>query len=434
MSDIEDFVQVNITRETRALDAKSFKTPLILAFHAHYLDRVREYRQADDLLDDGFAVTDKVYLDASAMKSQNPAPETFKVGRRSNADIQIVHIIPVDVTVGLVHTIELDGVVYEVTNPAAATVALVADEIVTELTGAPGVTVTDGTTHAICTASTAGAVHRIKVSDGLKLLDSTLDSGVTADLAAIEAADQDWYGLVLDTYSEPVIAAAAVWIEARPKIMAIQSADHGVRDSGVTTDIASDLAAAAYTRMWGTWHGVLGGSFAAAWMAKILAPNPGVENPAHKTLPGQPVDEFTASQRTAVRNKRWSTYETTSGVNHTFEGKTPSNEYIDQVIGSDWLKFRMQEAVFGVFVNNANVPQTNSGIAAVETAVWDVLKRGSSRNFPILDPTSLAVQVPDISEVPQESKLARTLPDISWSGRFQGSFNRAKPINGTISV
>lgn len=434
MPDIEDFVQVNITRETRALSVKSFGTPMLLDHHTHYLDRVREYEQADDLLDDGWSTNDALYLRALAVKSQNPSPQSFKVGRRANADQQIVHIIPHDLTEGLVHTITIDGVNYSVENPVGATAGTVTDEIVNVLTGVSGVGVTDAATHATATATAAGDVHRFRVSEGLRLLDATADSGVVADLAAIEAADPNWYGLALDNYSQAVIASAAVWVEARAKIMGLQSTDWTVRDAATTTDIASALAAAAYTRMWGTWHGEIGGIFAAAWIAKILAVNPGRENPAHQTLPGQTVDTFTSTQRTAVRNKRWSTYEETSGFNHTFEGKTPSNEYIDQIIGSDWLKFRMQEEVFLVYANASIVPQTNTGIAMHETAVWSILKQGSGQNFPILDPESLSVEVPDISEVPMADRLARTLTGISWSGRFQGAFNRAKPINGTVSV
>src|SRR6478736_3635669 len=173
MADVEDFVQVNISRQTRQLSVKSFSVPLLLAFHENYLDRVREYSQADDLLEDGFAVTDKVYLDALAVKAQKPAPEKFKVGRRANADTQLVHIIPVDLTEGLVHTIELDGEEFEVTNPGSATIALVADAIVTAMAAADGVAVTDATTHALLTAADDGAVHRVRVSEGLKLLDAT---------------------------------------------------------------------------------------------------------------------------------------------------------------------------------------------------------------------------------------------------------------------
>jgi len=434
MTDIEDFVSVTVNRETRALSVKSFSTPLILAHHTHYLDRVREYAQADDLLDDGFAITDKVYRDALAIKSQNPAPATFKVGRRALPDTQVVHILPLDLTVGLVHSLWIDDELYEVTNPPGATVATVADAIVAATASAVGVTVTDGSTHAIATASAAGAVHRFRVSSGLRLLDATANAGVVTDLTAIREADQDWYGLALDNYSSVVIAAAAAWVEAQPIVMALQSADWNVLDSGVTTDIASLLAAASYTRMWGTWKGELGGSFAAAWLGRTLAVNPGRENPAHKTIVGQSADALSTSQRTAALAKRFSLYERTAGVSHTFEGKTPSNEFIDQVIGSDWLKFRMQEAVFSVFLNNGNVPQTNVGIGLVETGVWDVLKRGSSAAFPILDPTSLSVSAPDIADVPSADKLARTLPDIVWRARFQGSFNRAKPITGFISV
>lgn len=431
MGEIEDFVQVNISRKTRALDVKSFTTPLILAYHTHYSDLVREYNDADQLLDDGFLSTDKAYLDALAVKAQGIAK--FKVGRRSNPDTQTVHVIPVDTTDGAKHVVTLNGVDVEVTNPTSASVATVVDEIVSEFVGVAGVTVTDANTHAVFTAA-PGVVNRIRVTPGLKLLDATTNGGIVADLAAIFAADDGWYSLALDNYSAAVVAAAAVWVESKALIMAVQSADWNVKDQSVTNDIASNLKAASYTRLWGSWCAEVGGSRAAAWAARVLKVNPGVENPAHKLLAGQTVDALSPTERAVVLSKRFSVYESTASQNHTFDGRTPSGEFIDQIIGSDWIRFRMQEEVFSTFINNANVPQTNGGIAMVESAVRSVLKRASSAAVPILDPESIEVSVPDIADVPQADRLSRNLPDITWIARFQGSFNTVKPISGTISV
>ena len=432
MADIEDFVQVNVDRKTRSLDVKSFGTPMILAYHTHYADRVREYKQADDLLDDGFLATDKVYFDALAVKAQNPSPKTFKIGRRALPDTQIVHIIPVDLTAGLVHTITINDVAYTVTNPGSPTIANVS-ALIAALT-VPGATMANATTWATCTATTAGKVNRVKVTKGLKLLDATANAGIVTDLGAIFAADSNWYSLALDSYSSAVVTAAMVWVEAKAIIMAAQSADWTVKDSGTTTDVASLLKASNYTRVFGSWSGELGGSRAAAWAARIVAVNPGLENPAFKLLGGQAYDELTTTERATILGKRFSVYEKTAGQNHTFDGKIPSGEYIDQVIGADWIKFRMQEEVFGVFLNNANVPQTNVGIGMVESAARAVLKRASSASFPILDPTSIVVSVPDILDVPSADRLARNLPDVTWTARYQGSFNSVKPINGSISV
>lgn len=433
MSNIEDFVSVTVTRETKSLTQKGFSTPLIVSYHTNYLDRARKYTDADDLLDEGFSDTSKAYRDALALQAQGV--REFVVGRRANADTQLVHIIPDDLTQGLLVWVKVDGIRYEYTIPASATIASVSAGLVALLGGGavPGVTVSDATTHVLATASSPGDVHTYEVSKGLKLLDTTLDSGIVADLAAIYEENSEWYGLALDNYSAAIISAAAVWIESKSIVCGLQSADWTVKN-GEAGNIAELLKSASYTRSWGTWHHVLGGSFAAAKVGRVLRENPGKETPAHITLNTQNASNLTANESSQIQSNNWGIYVSTAGISHIFEGKTPSSEFIDQVIGSDWIKFRMQERVFGAFINNPKIPQTELGLAIIEDAVWSVLKLAATPDFPILDGESTTVEMPELEDIPLADRQARVLSGVSWRGKFTGAFHKAKPISGIASV
>lgn len=108
---LEDFLNLHITIEDKAPTQASFGTPLILAFHEAWTDTlVKEYADASELLDDGIDEDDDVYKLAVTVKSQEPSPSTFKVGRRPFR--RTVTLDPTTHTAtGNVLSVTLDGVV-----------------------------------------------------------------------------------------------------------------------------------------------------------------------------------------------------------------------------------------------------------------------------------------------------------------------------------
>ena len=98
---LDTIMNLQITVESRAPSQEGFGTPLIFGYHTAWVDRlVKEYAQADDMLDDGFVVDDALYKAAQIVKSQNPCPTVFKIGRRVTPLTQIVTITPTVSTLG----------------------------------------------------------------------------------------------------------------------------------------------------------------------------------------------------------------------------------------------------------------------------------------------------------------------------------------------
>lgn len=73
-------VTLAITSDSVGLARQSFGIPMILSHTASWSERVRSYSSSAEVADD-FAIDTPEYLAANAMFSQNPHPQTVKIGR-----------------------------------------------------------------------------------------------------------------------------------------------------------------------------------------------------------------------------------------------------------------------------------------------------------------------------------------------------------------
>jgi len=434
MPTLEDIIDLQITVTDKAPSKANFGIPLIAAYHTAWLDRVREYSNADDLLDDGFTTAHAVYNAAVAIKSQNPSPKTFKVGRLENAPIQSVDLIVESAVEGFVYNGTINGVAITYTVLAAATLTTVATAIELLVEAVAGIASTSAVA-TITAVGAAGEVNSFYFDRGMKIIDNTPDPGLAADLAAIYAEDSDWYGLLLVVNSAANITAAATWTEANKKIFIAQTSDWDVVDAGQTNDIASDLVALAFSRTAGIYHRVICRTTdytSAAWLGKMLPFDPGSVTWAFKELAGTGVDELLAGERSALVAKRWTQYEAVSGQNITFEGRTPSGRFIDVTHFVDWQDAEIKADVFSLLVNNPKVPYTDTGINAVKGAVQGALKKGQERGGLADDPAP-TVTVPLATETDAADRVNRILRDVEFTARLAGALHSIV-IRGTVSV
>lgn len=267
------------------------------------------------------------------------------------------------------------------------------------------------------------------------------DASVAASLNAICDEDNSWYGLVVDPAmvdTAAKITAVAAWVESAKKFCIVWSADTNIYSSiyneETSTDAASLLKKARRDRTAVIYHAVPtdGADYPdAAWMGEGFPYEPGTSTWAYKTLNGVTPDTLLASQETALKGKNCNYYTTVGGVSITQEGKVASGEYIDIIIGTDWIEARLREAVYSALVNNRKIPYDDTGIAMIEGLVKGVLNEAASKG--ILQADSIAVTVPKYADIPQADKLARKLPDVKFSALYQGAIHSVT-INGTISV
>ena len=267
------------------------------------------------------------------------------------------------------------------------------------------------------------------------------DASVAASLNAICDEDNSWYGLVVDPAmvdTAAKIAAVAAWVESAKKFCIVWSADTNIYSSiynaESSTDAASLLKKASRDRTAVIWHAQPsdGADYPdAAWMGEGFPYDPGSSTWAYKTLNGVSPDNITSTKETNILSKNCNFYSEVGGVNITQEGKVASGEWIDIIIGTDWLEARLRESVYSALVNNRKIPYDDTGIAMIEGLVKGVLNQAASAG--ILQADSIVVTVPRYADIPQADKLARKLPDVKFTALYQGAIHRVT-INGTISV
>lgn len=260
------------------------------------------------------------------------------------------------------------------------------------------------------------------------------DASIDAALNAIANENNDWYGVVVDQAMVANFADVASWVETAKKFAIFWITDVNAYDSTKSTDLASVLKLANRNRSAVVWHSTTAGGADypdAAWMGEGFPYEPGTSTWAYKTLNGVTPDTLLASQETALKGKNCNYYTTVGGVSITQEGKVASGEYIDIIIGTDWIEARLREAVYSALVNNRKIPYDDTGIAMIEGLVKGVLNEAASKG--ILQADSIAVTVPKYADIPQADKLARKLPDVKFSALYQGAIHSVT-INGTISV
>jgi hypothetical protein len=432
MSFLDKVVQQTITTATRTPTQAGFGTAMIAGFHTNFAPLIKQYSNADDMLVDGFTTADQLYKDALHLKSQNPAPSIFKIGRLTTAVAQSVRLIPVNTTEGYVYEGTINGEEFEYEVANGDDVELVIDGLDTDIGAFTDITTTDNTSSLDVDLDNAGELFEFDVPSTIHLIDNTPATNLATELAAIATDDDDWYCLLLDSNSEARVAAAAAWLEARRKIFVAQTSDWDAKDAGESGDVASGLQSNSYARTGIIWHHQIGSSASAAWAGVMLPTTPGSATWAFKTLAGVPVTTMLDAEADALEAKNANYYRLLAGIGSTFEGTTGAGEYFDVTRLVDWIYARTQEAIAGLLLNSPKIPFTNAGIDRPVGLIRGVLSQAIA-NGGLTDDPAPVVTAPLASEVSAVNKGARTLPDIRYQAVLAGAIHKLQ-ITGVISV
>jgi len=271
-------------------------------------------------------------------------------------------------------------------------------------------------------------------STGLTIKDLTADPGIATDWAAIIAEDSDFYGVALDSQSEAEILALAAQVETQRMIFVSGNIDTENADAGTTTDICSDLAAAAYDRsaiLQANYNSQYAGC---RWMGQMLPKDPGSATWAYKTLSGLTVSTLTAAQLTALDGKSANYYTSVGGVNITQKGYAASGEWLDITRGVDWFQVRLQERIYALLVNLDKIPYDQAG-GLIYAEIYAQMQEASKRGLlaPDTDDTPWVITIPEVADISAANKALRNFPDVEFSAYLAGAVHKIT-IQGTLSV
>lgn len=238
-------------------------------------------------------------------------------------------------------------------------------------------------------------------------------AAVPADLAAILAEDDDWYGLVLGLDStaiagkETAAVAAAAFAASNKKVFVHHSEDVDLYDAGDSDDIASTEKALGHERsliMFSQLVGAIPGtaeqaadlSVACRWLA--FDPDV-ISAPARAQVTGVVAAALTATgvplttaQITAIKNKNGNVLQVYGSAAAFFDpGKNSNGRAIEEVLSGDWLEARIRSDIATQAVAMANRgekwPLNNEGAAYLAAIVNGWLQRGvQARHFESFTP------------------------------------------------
>lgn len=444
---LDSIVTVVIDKEDASLTQVGFGTTVIAGYHTVWVgpEFTRTYQSdggLDAMVTDGFLSTDPLHKAATAYLSSNPRVTEFKIGLLQSAPVYTSRITPVNIIEGFVYDFDVinhagvsTNITYTVLNSSTVQIIVTALEALVDAIA--GIAASDGATHLTVTTDGVGELAAIvNTHRHIDLLTENLisETNISDDLSAIEAADGEWYGLLLSSNSPAEVLAAMAWAEARTKLLGTNTSDTECQDVAVTDDVCSTAQDSSYLRSYIVWSADDFDYAGATLMGEEFPFQPGSRTWQFKTLSGVVVSNLTAAAQSALIGKNAVVYVTVAGRNVTLNAKTPGGEFIDVTHGIDELSARIQEAVFGVLLANGKVPYTRAGVAQIVNVVQGVLdaRTDPAINFISPDPAPLAVG-PEPSTVSAADKAARLLPDVRFTAKLAGAIH-AVLITGKVSV
>lgn len=436
MATLDQIIDIQIERKTGAIPRPNFGLPLLVASKPRTAGRVAEYADLDAVGED-FGVTDEAYLWATRFFSQSPRPNKLLV-----AGTDITTNVAITYADNTTYAFRINGTLVSVTTTTGGSAADVVDDLIAAA-GVAGVTsdvaFTDNGDDFDIDPASGEPPYKFEVDstdEGSYAVTFTSNETPAVVLGAAAEVRDDWFVIAYDqpntsSASNATYTAIADYADANKKMFGYRTTDSNAVDGASTTDLAYVLNAASYNNTFGILADADTDYSDAALIAQIFTRDPGTVTAKFKTLTGIIPSPLTGAQQAAADAKKLNYYVEVGGVGITQEGTTAVGEFIDVIRDVFWIELNMQADVYSLLVNNAKVPLNNSGIALIEGAVRARLQRAVV--IGILNDGSVAVSVPDVSDIPTAQKATRTLPDVTFNATLAGAIHFVK-IRGTVAV
>jgi hypothetical protein len=448
---LQSLVNVQISLQAAQAQAKGFGIGLILGTSNRFTGGVlwKLYGSAAAMLADGFMSSDPEYVAAVSYFKGDPnlpTPQQVMVGYAS-ADVAQVETITPTYVDNATYTVTINGVdsTYSTTTggSASSVVTGLAAAINAQSPALP--VVTSGSNTLILTAAAAGEAFTCAVGAHLSKVDTTPDAGPdTALTAIVNAGGTAWYGLILCSRTAQDILDAASWIETNGNnglyVFWGCSQDSAVLTSA-STDIASKLQALSYLRTGYLWSDDQAHFPEAAVFGTLLPQDPGSISIFAKTLSGITPTALSVLTATAVANltaKNANYYCNIAGANIVQPGVQSGGQWLDVVMGRDWIVANMAIACFNVQLQLAKVPYTDKGIQLFVNAMRGVLKQAVQKGIltPGVSAAGVAMPLGYLIAPPTAASVAsykqsRVLPSIPFQGLLAGAIN-GLTLTGTL--
>jgi hypothetical protein len=423
---ISRVIRATVNLASAGAAAPNFNSCLLLGTSTviDVTERSRNYTSLAAIATD-FGTSAEEYLGAVAWFSQSPKPQSLLIGRWANtashgqliggtvsATNQLLATWTA-ITDGSFH-VSLDGTGYDVTTldfHAQTTLNGVASVITAGVT-AHGATVTWDATYSrfVVTLTSTGAnsvvsfLTAVSPASGTDIssmlaMRSTSSGAYQASGIAAESAltcvtlfdtywSDQWYGLVIPTATDSDHSAVAAYIEASTAahIYGVTSSEGAILTSSTSNNIAYTLKTAGYD------HSIVQYSSTSSYavlslLARVLTTDWTANNTAitlfGKDEPGVTAETLTETQMGYLEGYNCNVFVTYNNDTAIIEpGKVSSGEWIDTIIGSDWLRVTVQTDLYNALkTSTTKIPQTDPGMHRLATIIEADLGQGVSNGL-----------------------------------------------------
>ena len=320
---------------------------------------------------------------------------------------------------------------------------------------------TTGTSSAISfmTAGSTGVDISAKLAGLATSAGAYVANGIAAEtaLAAVEIFDNlfagQWYNLFIPSAVDTDHVAIAPYIDgdATPHFYWINTQETAMLALGDTTKIGyllqqlmSQHTAWQYssTSLYAVWS--MAARIATVnWQGSLTA-----ISLMYKTEPGVVAETLTVNQRNALLSYNGNVYDTyanPSGVPIIEPGICPSGQFIDTIIGVDWLRTQIQTNIFNIlYESNTKIPQTDAGVNELENGastacdqgvingllaagVWNSNGFGQLTEGQWLD-AGYYIYAQPIANQPQAQRQARISPPIQVAAKLAGAIDTVSVV------
>lgn len=440
---INSVVVVNITRETKLPSQKGFGTPAILSNEAAAFTNLVTTFSSDtalaELVELGVGTGSDLYKAVRALVSQNPKPEKIKVIKQTALVAQVSKISIKDLDNNKDYIVTQNGVDHKITSGLAATNEEILDalELIVPNSEVVG-------TDLVVTAPVAGEGISLSVSANLDLVHTTPNNGPVEDLIKARDFDDDWYFLGTTTHTKLQTKLIASYVETQVKLFAYQTNDAESKELANSVDVDSTLKIIKdknYDRSFGVWTDKLDEYKQLGWIGRQSTKIPGQSNWKFKTVKAASVDKFSGQHLKNIQDKNGNVYVHIAGIDMFQEGVVASGEFIDIMIGTDWIQARIQERVFGLLAKEEKVPYSDGGIETVGLQIESVLGQAVTNQILLGDENLDAdgngmgpvVTLPTRASSDPSDVANRILRNVKFKGFYAGAVNKVY-IDGTLSI
>lgn len=434
---IEQIVDVEVSIAQAATAQQSFNRALILGDHETPTDLIKLYASMAAVAADYAAETPE-YKAANALFNQNPSVEDVIIGAilpipqvtqvvitnsASSASIDFQVNSETIINIPTTTDVEADTeALYAAVNAASESIA--SAQYVNEGDHAQGIYIMAS---AAFTLTISG--HGGSTASQNTVQERSLD--VTTTLNNIfQSGDlgKSWYALALAVSAQQNVLDAAAWTEANKRIFAIAMDDAAAKTSA-TDDTLSLLKNLGYLRTLFQYTDELAEHPDAAVLGFALAHEPGSITLCNKTLQGVSSDVLTDSEQGYLDGKNGNYYISLAGAGRERVGRMVNGQWLDVVMGVDWIVSDMTLNIFNLLAMQDKVPFTDAGIDLVVAQVRLTLQKAVAQG--IL--ASFTITAPKAADFSAAEKQSRVLTGVEFTGVLAGAIQKTI-IRGVVTA